>query len=145
MNQYVLDANILFSGLLSQKVIYRVLFSKHTFHTPDFVLAELNNYRTVLLKKSAVKGTDLKAFTLALFAHIIVVPDYVITTESYERATALVADIDPKDVAYVALSIELNAVLLTRDKPLYEGLLAKGYEHVQLFSDFIYQQTANSN
>ncbi|QJD79190.1 PIN domain-containing protein [Spirosoma rhododendri] len=141
MNQYVLDANILFSGLLSQKAVYRALFGRHTVYAPDFVLAELNNYRTVLLKKSAVKGTDLKAFTLALFANIVVVPDYIITADSYNQATQLVADIDPKDVAYVALSIELSATLLTRDKPLCEGLVAKGYEKVQLFSDFISQQT----
>lgn len=137
MNQYVLDANILFSGVISQKAIYRTLFSNNTFYTPDFVLAELNTYRSVLLKKSAVKGKDLKEFTLFLFSKVIVVPDFIITPESYEQAEGLVIDIDPKDVVYVALSIELNAILLTRDKPLYEGLRAKGYVHVQLFNDFI--------
>lgn len=137
MNRYVLDANVLFSGVISQKPIYRAMFGEDVFYTPDFVLAELSMYRTVFLKKSAIKRTDLKEFTLFLFSKIIVVPDYIITLESYERAEKLVADIDPKDVAYVALSIELEATLLTRDKPLYDGLKAKDYTRVQLFNDFI--------
>ena len=140
MNQYILDANILFSGVISQKAIYRVIFNGNVSYTPDFVLTELNTYRSVFLKKSAVKGTDLKEFTLFLFSKIVVVPDYIITPGSYELAEKLVADIDPKDVAYVALSIELDATLLTRDKPLYDGLLAKGYARIQLFSEFITQQ-----
>ncbi|QDK78755.1 hypothetical protein EXU85_09105 [Spirosoma sp. KCTC 42546] len=142
MNQYILDANILFSGVISQKVIYRIIFGEKTnvFYTPDFVLAELNGYRKVFLKKSAIKGTDLKEFTLFLFSKIIVVPDYIITPESYEQAEKLVADIDPKDVAYVALSIELDAILLTRDKPLYDGLKAKDFMRIQLFNDFITEQ-----
>ncbi|GAB2602425.1 PIN domain-containing protein [Spirosoma areae] len=137
MNQYVLDANVLFSGVISQKPIYRAMFGKNVFYTPDFVLAELNTYRTVFLKKSAIKRTDLKEFTLFLFSKIIVVPDYIITLESYERAEKLVADIDPKDIAYVALSIELDATLLTRDKLLHDGLIHKGYTQIQLFNDFV--------
>ncbi|QJW89181.1 hypothetical protein HNV11_07135 [Spirosoma taeanense] len=138
MTHYVLDANILFSGIISQKAIYRAVFSEqHVFYAPDFLLAELNAYRSVFLKKSAVKGVDLKEFTLFLFSKIIVVPDYIITAESYAKAEGLVADVDPKDVAYVALSEELSATLLTRDKPLHDGLKAKGYEQVLLFDEFI--------
>ncbi len=140
MNQYVLDANVLFSGVMSQKAIYRAMFDQNRYYTPDFVLAELNNYRKVLLKKSAVKGTDLKEFTLFLFSKITVVPDYVITPDSYTRAELLVAEIDPKDVAYVAPNEELGTTLLTRDKPLYDGLTAKGYTRIRLFNEFIAQQ-----
>lgn len=140
MKQYVLDANILFSGVISQKPIYRAMFGEHLFYTPDFVLAELNEYRKVFLKKSAVKGIDLKEFTLFLFSKIIVVPDYIITEDAYRVAEALVADIDPKDVAYVALNEELGSTLLTRDKVLYDGLQAKGYTRIKLFNDFITEQ-----
>jgi len=50
MNQYVLDANILFSGVISQKAVYRSMFDKNVFYAPDFVLAELNAYRNVFVK-----------------------------------------------------------------------------------------------
>ncbi len=99
MNQYVLDANILFSGIISQKAVYKSLFTQgqHIFFTPDFVLTELDKYHKVFL---------------------------------------------PKDVAYLALNEELGAILLTRDKSLYDGLQTKGYSRIQLFNDFIVQQMA---
>ncbi|WP_080239115.1 PIN domain-containing protein [Spirosoma rigui] len=146
MNQYVLNANILFSGVISQKVVYRTLFGDwgNVFYTPDFVLAELNNYHSVFLKRSTVKGVDLKEFTLFLLFKIIVVPDYVITPESYRIAEELVADIGPKDVAYVALNEELGATVLTRDKALHDGLRTKGYSRIKLFNEFLSQQLSES-
>ena len=140
MNQYVLDVNILFSGIISQKPIYRAIIDENIFYTPDFSLTELNAYRHVFLKKSAVKTIDLKEFTLFLFSKITIVPDYIISPDSYNVAEELVADIDPKDVAYVALNEELDTILLTQDKLLYDGLQAKGYTRVQLFNDFIASQ-----
>ncbi|CCH54564.1 hypothetical protein BN8_03746 [Fibrisoma limi BUZ 3] len=139
MKQYVIDANILFSGVLSRKAIYRAVFNQNLYYAPDFILAELNNYREVILRKTNVQRDELKEFTLFLFSKIIVVPDYVISEASYRQAQNLLADIDPKDVAYLALNEELGTILLTRDKPLYEGLIGKGYERVQLFGDFIAQ------
>jgi len=82
---------------------------------------------------------------LFLFSRITVVPDYVITDQSYSVAEALVADIDPKDVAYVALNEELKTILLTRDKELYDGLQAKGYTKIKLFSDFIASQITRND
>ncbi len=140
MNQYVLDANILFSGVISQKAIYRAMFDDNVLYAPDFVLTELNAYRKVFLKKSSVNGTALREFTLFIFSKLIIVPDYIISEQSYRKAEILVADIDPKDVAYVALNEELNTVLLTRDKELYDGLQTKGYTRVILFNDFIADQ-----
>jgi hypothetical protein len=42
MKTFVIDVNILFSGLLSQKEIYKALFADKIFYTPDFALIELN-------------------------------------------------------------------------------------------------------
>lgn len=45
--------------------------------------------------------------------------------------------IDPKDIHYLALSLQLGFVLLTRDKPLQRGLRKQGYRNVVLFEDFL--------
>jgi hypothetical protein len=42
-----------------------------------------------------------------------------------------------KDIIYVALSIELGCPLITRDKPLFNGLIQRGYTDVIIFDDFI--------
>lgn len=126
---FVLDVNILFSGVLSRKEIYRKIFSEYKLYTPDFALIELNKYRETILKKAGeVTSADFRNFTLFIFSKIVVVPDYLISEESFRKAEKLVEDIDKKDVAYVALAEELGMVLLTRDKKLYDGLKEKGYE-----------------
>ena len=64
-------------------------------------------------------------------------PTYLIEEEAKQKAIKLVKDIDVKDVSYVALSIQLDLTLLTRDIPLYEGLRKKGFRNVQLFDVFL--------
>lgn len=137
-NQFVIDVNIIFSGVLSRKGIYRKLFKEYTLYTPDFALIELSKYRDIILRKARkIDKNDFRDFTLFLFSKIVVVPDYMISKESYNRAEKLLASIDKKDVAYLALAMELDLVLLTRDKHLYDGLRTKGFEKVKLFEDFI--------
>jgi len=41
----------------------------------------------------------------------------------------LCKDIDEKDFAYLALSLELDGRLWTGDKKLINGLRAKGFDH----------------
>lgn len=135
---FILDVNIIFSGVLSSKEIYRKLFSEYKLYTPDFAFIELNKYREIILKKAKkIKPDDLRNFTLFIFSKIVVVPDYLISKESFRTTERLVESIDKKDVAYVALAEELNLTLLTRDKKLYEGLKAQGFEKVKLFDEFI--------
>jgi predicted nucleic acid-binding protein len=71
---------------------------------------------------------------------LIVFPNLVITIKSKQFAYDLIKDIDIKDITYLALSIELEIPLITRDEILYLGLHKKGYKNVILFKDFI---TAN--
>jgi predicted nucleic acid-binding protein len=137
-NHFVLDVNIIFSGVLSRKDIYRKLFSECKLYTPDFAFIELNKYREVILNKTKkVNPDDLKDFTLFIFSKIVVVPDYLVSEKSLQKAKKLVESIDEKDLAYVALAEELDLTLLTRDKKLYEGLKNKGYEKIKLFEDFV--------
>jgi predicted nucleic acid-binding protein len=45
-------------------------------------------------------------------------------------AINLVADIDQKDIVFIALSEYLDSLLWTGDKKLIHGLKAKGYENI---------------
>jgi predicted nucleic acid-binding protein len=127
MKQYVIDANVIFSGILSRKEVYQTLFSENKCYTPDFALSEIKKYRAVILKKSKASPKALREFTFSVFSKITVVPDYVISTDAYEQAVQLCQNVDLKDVNYVALTIEIaDSQLLTRDKLLYHGLIAKG-------------------
>jgi len=137
MKDYVIDANIIFSSLLSGKRFYRKLFESYIFYTPDFALNEIQNYQDVILKKTKLNKEQLQEFTLFIFAKLIVAPEFYITNESRQKAYDLCIDIDLKDIIYVALSIELRCPLITRDKLLYNGLIQKGYTNLILFNDFL--------
>lgn len=136
--QFVVDVNIIFSGVLSRKEIYKKLFSEYMLFTPDFAFTELNKYREIILKKAKkIDAYDFRNFSLFIFSKIAAVPDYLISEASYNKAEELLESIDKKDVPYLALAEEFDLVLLTRDKKLFEGLKSKGFEKIKLFSDFI--------
>lgn len=145
MKDYVLDVNIIFSSLLSGKQLYRRLFENFIFYTPDFALNEIKNYQEQILKKTKLNKNDLQEFTLFIFSHLIVAPEFYISTDSRQKAYDLCKDIDLKDIIYVALSIELRCPLITRDKPLYNGLIQQGFTDIILFNDFILKMSKDTD
>jgi predicted nucleic acid-binding protein len=48
------------------------------------------------------------------------------------KAWELCKDVDEKDMMFVALALELDALLWTTDKKLATGLLAKGFDKFYL-------------
>jgi predicted nucleic acid-binding protein len=60
-----------------------------------------------------------------VFNQVSVIPRIVISEEAIKKALELTKDIDIKDLSYVALAIELDCVLLTRDKHLIKGVKNK--------------------
>ncbi len=88
--QFVVDVNIIFSGVLSRKEIFKTVFSEYKLYTPDFAFIELNKYREKILNKAKkIDADDLRSFTLFVFSKIVVVPDYLISKKSYIKAERL--------------------------------------------------------
>ena len=145
MKEYVLDANIIFSSLISGKQLYRKLFENFIFYTPDFALNEIQKYQERLLIKTKLNKHDLQEFTLFIFSKLIVALEFYISIESRQKAYDLCKDIDLKDIIYVALSIEVQCPLITRDKPLYDGLIKQGFKNVISFDNFINQVNKENN
>ena len=139
MTEVVLDSNILFAALISGKDLYLALFRALKVYVPDFVFLEIEKYQERIIQKTRVK-TEFTSFARQLFSEITAIPKLAISSQSFEQALALCADVDPKDTPFVALSIELNLPLWTSDKPLMEGLANKGFKHV-LTTEEIFELT----
>ena len=137
MNKYIIDVNILFSAFISGRDIFKNIFFSHTFYIPDFALIEIDKYKEVILKKTKITRTQLKAFTLILFSRLTIVPRFLLSHETIKKAYLLCKEIDEKDTMYVALSLELNVPLITRDKKLYNHLKESGFPKILLFDEFI--------
>lgn len=136
MNHYVADANVLFSAFISGKQQYISFFDRNRVVTIDFVFIELEKYRTVILKKSKLSQQELFDFSIHLFQKVTVVPSFTLSAEIVEEAYNWCEDIDPKDVLYVALTLQhVGSKLITRDSILHNGLKAKGFDNVVMFHE----------
>jgi predicted nucleic acid-binding protein len=137
MNEFVLDVNVIFSALISGKDLYEKIFSDYKFYVPDFALLEIDEYKNLLLKKTKLNNDRLKEFSIILFSKLILIPNFLISNQSIKQAFELCKDIDEKDTMYIALSLELDFPLLTRDKKLYTRLKDKDFKSIILFDDFL--------
>ena len=137
MQEFVVDANVLISILISGKASYKLILSSLDFFTPDFALEEIEKYKPVIFEKTKLNSDELRHFTFHIFNEIAVIPSFAISDEAVVKATELARDIDIKDVSYIALAIQLDLVLVTRDKKLMQGLKRKGFRKVMLFEDLL--------
>ena len=140
MTNYVADANIIFSALISGKTAYLKLVTENHIYLPDYALEELQEYQNLIFEKTKQTPTALKDYTLELFKRITVLPNYIISLRNHLVAFELCKDIDRKDMVYLALALEFDYTLLTRDKPLADGLRAKGFTNIILL-DELFDQT----
>ncbi|GAB2562761.1 PIN domain-containing protein [Spirosoma areae] len=137
--EFIVDANVLFSCLISGRDYYLTFLSDNRIFTIDFVFEELQLHQEIIAQRTRIPSDQFQKFILTVFERITVVPNLLISTQNYYQAFMFCRDIDPKDTAYVALSLQLNIPLLTRDKPLVEGLRAKGFPNVILLDELVSQ------
>jgi predicted nucleic acid-binding protein len=137
LNRYVIDSNILFGAIISNRRIYLEIIRNFDLYAPDFVLKETEKYEERLLQKTRLSRKDLNPFIVSLFKGITILPSFVIDRDAKQNAFELCKDIDEKDTPFVALSIELSIPLLTNDKKLYNGLKKKAFTNIILFEDIV--------
>ena len=136
--KYIADANILMSILISGKQQYINTFNFFQFYVPEFAILELNLYKNVILQKTRLDKMQFHDFAYRVFTRINFIPEFLLQENSIIRAKELCKNVDIKDTNYVALAIDMNLTLLTRDIKLQKGLNKKKFKDVMLFNEFIY-------
>ena len=130
----VVDTNIVFSALInSSATIPNIIispFGRNRFYTSEFLFDELEKHINKLQKASKLTEKDINKAITKLFKYIHIISLDIIPQEIWLKAEAMTNDIDPDDIAFVALSIFLDAYLWTGDKKLYNGLKNKGFDNV---------------
>ncbi len=137
MTDFVIDANVLMSILISGKAGYRPILSFNTFILPDFALVEIEKYNTTLKTKTVMSALQLVEWTYFVFSELTIFPRYVVDEYHITTSARLLEKIDMKDLPYLALAMQLGLPLLTRDTPLYQGLRKQGFKNVIMFDDFL--------
>lgn len=94
MRDFVIDANILMSVLISGKASYRPLFTHFNFMLLEFVLVEVEKYKSILKHKSKMRDEDFLQWTYFVFLQITILPQYAIAEETLKKSKHLLDNIN---------------------------------------------------
>ena len=128
----VVDTNILFSSLLSEQSALRdiLLERDYEFFAPNYLFVELFRYKDKIQKYGKLEDEELYEFLHAITERIHFVKLELISVSNRQQAYDLCKDVDIKDTVFVALCLELGAVLWTGDKKLKKHLTQKGFTKI---------------
>ncbi|MBO9684417.1 MAG: hypothetical protein J7502_17410 [Flavisolibacter sp.] len=134
MRKIIVDTNIIFSCLLnSQGTIGDLIFNSENlfaFYSNQYMRYEIRKHWQKLLKISTLTDTQLQTAYETMLTKLTFVNEELIPPKDWEKAEALVSDIDIDDTDFVALTRYLKGSLWTGDKALYDGLKAKRFRTV---------------
>lgn len=112
----VVDANILFSGLLKDSETRNLILDRRiTLFAPRFLLIEYAKYSEELRTRSKLKENNFAVLTKKLLKRIKLVSDKEIMLY-YSAAHSLV--IDKKDMPYIACALATGADTWSNDRHL---------------------------
>jgi len=127
----IVDANIAFSGILNTngKIGNLLINSQKQFHfiAPDFLRTEIRKHYPKLIKISGLSKAQIIESEFRIYKQIDFISEEQIKIAHWVEAEKLVADIDPKDVQYIAYSKQFRCKIWSGDKALIRGLEKKGF------------------
>jgi len=135
----IIDTNVIFSALLKKESkIKKLIFDpSNKFYTCNFLFIELFKYKEKIEKISQLDFNDILRSMKILLSKIRFVHEDIIPPQIYQKARELCSDIDENDIPFVALSLFIDAPIITRDKKLRNGLNKKGFEEIILLETLI--------
>lgn len=104
----VLDTNILIAALIKDSLTRDILFlPDFEFLVPEYALEEVNRHRAKIARHSRLKYTEIDLLLSLLLESVTVVPAEKIAPH-LKTAEALIGNIDPGDVPFVALALAVE-------------------------------------
>jgi len=122
----VIDANILFSALIKNRLTSKLLFEEDfILYAPEFIVEEIQKYENFLLKKTSRTKEGFIQIIHILKEIITVIPkeEYSNFIEEAEKFSP-----DEKDAIYLALALKLKCAIWSNDKKL------KQQDRIKIFS-----------
>ena len=141
MTTLIVDTNIVFSVLLTDNsaigdFIFRAAVEYDIkLIAPEYIRVELSNHFQRAVRLTGLSEAICELRQNAILNQIEIIKESLIPVPQFAEAARLVRDVDIDDVAFVATTLHYQGSLLTGDRKLYRGLLAKGFTDVVSFSD----------
>lgn len=129
MIKIIIDSNLIFAALRTKHNHIRETLERDdmVFFAPNFLIVEIFKYKQLIVSKSKETEEEVYELLAIILQKIRFVNEEVISLGNIIHAHRLCNDIDEKDTPFVALTLELEGKFWTRDKPIKEGLKAKGF------------------
>ena len=129
MKPIIVDTNIVFSALVNKNspIASFLLDPQRALLMPKFGFVELFKHKEKICKISKHSHDEILEILYELIRHIDFYDENMISVDALQKSWLLVKDIDPKDMLFVALTIEMDGLLWTGDTKLRTGLEAKGF------------------
>ena len=142
----IADSNIFMSALISPTGLVASILSEKKriqYFVPDYLITEVIEHIPVLVKRLNKKTTKKKLLAdfEKLLEGVTIVPEESLKKVNIVKAEKLVADIDPKDMHFIALHLQIKHKIWTSDDRLKEGLTQKGYAHFFISTKEVIAQT----
>lgn len=130
MKKIIVDTNILFSSLRAKNSKLRQILDRQDcqFFTPNFLMVEIFKHKERILQKSKATEDEVYEILYKALHKITFINEETISLGNFIEAYKLCGNIDEKDTPFVALTMELEGELWTKDNVLKRGLIKKGFD-----------------
>ncbi|GAB2584862.1 PIN domain-containing protein [Spirosoma areae] len=130
MRKIIIDHNILFAAVYTKSSYTRrkLLDSSFVFYTPNYLIVELFKHRQRIVNKSKATEEEVLSYLNQVIQKVHFFNEELISLENFFTAYHLCKGIDENDTAYIALTLELDGELWTRDEALKNGLRLRGFD-----------------
>ncbi len=124
----VIDSNRLLAGLIKDSTSRKIILDEQLmFYSPDYLLTEINKYKSYLVKKTRKTEEQIDIVLYSLLENITLVP-YCEFENEMKHAVRIMEDIDIKDAPFLAVGMAINANgIWTEDKHFNKQDLLKPY------------------
>jgi predicted nucleic acid-binding protein len=132
VKKIVIDTNVVFAMLRSRSRRLRHILGQKDleFHTPTFLMVEIFKHKERILKSTKAAEEEVNEYLYTILSKINFVNESTISPGSFVEAFRLCGGVDEKDVPFVALALELEADLWTRDTELKISLVKNGFDRL---------------
>lgn len=130
MKPIIVDTNIIFSALVNKnsKIASFLLSPTHPLLMPKYGFVELFKHKEKISKVSKHSNDEILEMLYELIRRIDFFDENSISVQALQKSWLLVKDVDPKDMLFVALTIEMNGLLWTGDLKLRTALKEQGFD-----------------
>ncbi|MEZ0610700.1 PIN domain-containing protein [Fibrella sp. WM1] len=129
MTTIVIDTNLFFGALRTADNYVRDIIERDDlqFIAPNYLVVEIFIHKDTILQKSKVQEATLYELLAITLQKVRFVNEESISLGNIIEAYRLCSGIDEKDAPFVALALEYDALIWTRDQMLKDGLGRKGF------------------